>query len=208
MSGAARESLVRLCKLLYDRGLAVGGAGNVSLKLPDGGFLVTPTGGCLGRLTPEGLSVIDAEGRPQSGPKPSKEFVFHHALYAARPEAGAIVHLHSTYLTALSCREGLDADNAIRAFTPYYVMRVGSLPVIPYYRPGDARIARDLVAAAGKYDTQAFLLANHGPVVLGRDIEDAVNNAEELEETAKLVFLLKGDPVRHLSDDEIRELRS
>lgn len=205
---AARESLARLCKVLYDRGLAVGGAGNVSLRLPGGGFLVTPTGGCLGRLDPADLAVIDASGAPLPGPKPSKEFAFHHALYGARPEAGAVVHLHSTYLTALGCREGLDPDNAIRAFTPYYVMRVGCLPVLPYYRPGDPRIARDLVAAAARYDTQAFLLANHGPVVLGRDLEDAVNNAEELEETAKLVFLLKGDRVRYLGEDEIRELRS
>lgn len=203
-----RETMCRLGAALYDRGYAVGGAGNLSLRLPSGGFLVTPTGASLGRLDPQTLSTIDATGTPVAGAKPSKEFVFHHALYGARPEIGAVVHLHSTYLTALSCRQDLDPDNAIRPFTPYYVMRIGTLPVVPYFRPGSPKIAESLAALAPKHDTNAFLLASHGPVVLGRDIEDAVANAEELEETAKLVFLLKGEAIRYLTDDEIRELRS
>lgn len=203
-----REKMRRLGAALYDRGYAVGGGGNLSLRLPGGGFLVTPTGSCLGRLDPETLSTIDASGKPVAGAKPSKEFVFHHAVYGARPDAGAIVHLHSTYLTALSCLENLDADNAIRPFTPYYVMRIGTLPVIPYFRPGSPRIAEALADFAARLPTKAFLLANHGPVVLGSDIEDAVSNAEELEETAKLVFLLRGEKLRYLTDAEIQELRS
>ncbi len=201
-----RERMCRLGGSLFDRGFAVGGAGNLSAKLADGRFLVTPTGSCLGRLDPETLSCVDDQGTPVSGAKPSKEFIFHHALYRTRPETGAIVHLHSTYLTALSCRRSLDPANALRAFTPYYVMRVGALPVVPYYRPGDPRIARDLAELAGKTTGRAFLLASHGSVVLGRDLAEAVDNAEELEETAKLAFLLREDDIRYLTDAEVAEL--
>ncbi|MFV0334443.1 MAG: aldolase [Tropicimonas sp.] len=202
------ERMCLLCKSLFERGYSVGGAGNVSVRLDTGGFLVTPTGSSLGRLTPDMLSEIDAGGTPLPGPKPSKEFVFHQALFEARPDAGAIVHLHSTYLTALSCREDLPTDNALRPFTPYYVMRIGYMPVIPYYRPGAPELARDLAATAKAHPVQAFLLASHGVVVLGRDIDDAVNNAEELEETAKLAFLLRGEDIHYLTDEEIAELRS
>lgn len=202
------EQLCALCKSLFDRGYSVGGAGNVSVRLEEGGFLVTPTGGSLGRLTPDSLAQIDAAGAPVPGPKPSKEFAFHLALFEARPEAGAIVHLHSTYLTALSCLEDLPTDNALRPFTPYYVMRAGYMPVIPYYRPGAADIARDLAIAAKTHPVNAFLLASHGVVVLGKDLEDAVNNAEELEETARLAFLLRGEKIRYLTEAEIADLRA
>ena len=199
------QLLCDLCRSMFDRGYSVGGAGNVSVRV-DGGFLVTPTGGSLGRLSPQNLSEVSASGEVLSGPKPSKEFMFHKELFDCRPEAGAIVHLHSTYLTALSCLEDLPQDNALQAFTPYYVMRVGYLPVIPYYRPGSAEIGRDLVIAANKHPVNAFLLASHGVVVLGKDIEDAVNNAEELEETARLAFILHGQKIRYLNDTEIAEL--
>lgn len=205
---ARAEALCQLCHSLFQRGYAVGGAGNVSVRLEEGGFLVTPTGGSLGRIGPADLARIDASGQPLPGPKPSKEFAFHRALFECRPDAGAIVHLHSTYLTALSCLEDLPQDNALRAFTPYYVMRVGYLPVIPYYRPGAPEIARDLAAAAQVHPVNAFLLASHGVVVLGRDVEDAVNNAEELEETARLAFILHGQKIRHLTEAEIRDLRA
>lgn len=200
------ELMCSLCQSLFERGYAVGGAGNVSIRLDTGGFLVTPTGGSLGRLTPDALAGIDAAGNVVSGPKPSKEFVFHKMLYDTRPDTGAIVHLHSSYLTALSCLEDLPRDNALRAFTPYYVMRVGYLPVIEYYRPGAPEIARDLANAARAHPVNAFLLASHGVVVMGKTIEDAVNNAEELEETAKLTFLLRGHPIRYLTDAERAEL--
>jgi ribulose-5-phosphate 4-epimerase/fuculose-1-phosphate aldolase len=203
-----RERICRLGRSLHDRGYAVGGAGNLSARLPDGGFLVTPTGSCLGRLAPDRLAHVDADGVPQAGPKPSKEFAFHHALYRERPQAGAVVHLHSTYLTALSCRRDLNATNAIRAFTPYYVMRIGALPVVPYLKPGDPEIARALAKLAATTSTNAFLLASHGPVVIGRDIEDAIDNAEELEETAKLFFLLRHDDIRYLTGDETAQLRT
>lgn len=201
-----KTQLVQLSRSLFERGFSVGGAGNISVKLDDNRFLVTPTGSSLGRLKEEELSVIDAEGNVLSGKKPSKEYFFHLALYREKTECNAIVHLHSTYLTALSCKADLDYDNAIKAFTPYYVMRVGRLPVIPYYRPGAAEIGRDLAAKA--QEGKAFLLANHGVVVCGSDLRDAVDNSEELEETAKLMFILQGQNIRYLSDDEINDLKN
>ena len=201
-----KTQLVQLSRSLFERGFSVGGAGNISVRLDDNRFLVTPTGSSLGRLNEEEISVIDAEGKLLSGKKPSKEYFFHLELYREKPECNAIVHLHSTYLTALSCKADLDYDNAIKAFTPYYVMRVGRLPVIPYYRPGAAEIGRDLAAKAK--ESKAFLLANHGVVVCGSDLRDAVDNSEELEETAKLMFILQGQNIRYLSDDEVNDLKN
>ncbi|WP_273860082.1 3-oxo-tetronate 4-phosphate decarboxylase [Photobacterium sp. GSS17] len=200
-----REQMVSLARSMFERGYATGGAGNLSLKLPDGHFLATPTGSSFGRLDAERLSVVDIDGQHLSGDKPSKEVAFHLAIYRNNPACNAIVHLHSTYLTALSCLEGLDPDNAIRPFTPYYVMRVGQLPVIPYLRPGDPQIATELANRAADY--RAFLLANHGPVVTGTDLCDAVDNAEELEETAKLALMLDGKAIRYLTDGEVTDLK-
>ncbi|OOF47101.1 aldolase [Rodentibacter trehalosifermentans] len=198
--------MVQLGRSFYERGYTVGGAGNLSVRLDENRILVTPTGSSLGRLKAERLSVLDMDGHVLEGDKPSKESVFHLAMYRKNPECRAIVHLHSTYLTALSCLENLDPQNAMKAFTPYYVMRVGGLPVIPYYRPGSPRIAEELEARA--LSGKAFLLANHGVVVTGEDLLDAADNAEELEETAKLFFLLQGKRIRYLSDDEVNELKN
>ncbi|MCR1838242.1 aldolase [Pasteurella caecimuris] len=198
--------MVQLGRSFYERGYTVGGAGNLSVRLAENRILVTPTGSSLGRLKAERLSVLDMDGNMLEGDKPSKESVFHLAMYRKNPECRAIVHLHSTYLTALSCLENLEPQNAMKAFTPYYVMRVGGLPVIPYYRPGSPRIAEELEARA--LSGKAFLLANHGVVVTGNDLLDAADNAEELEETAKLFFLLQGKPIRYLTDDEVNELKN
>ncbi|MGX2967058.1 3-oxo-tetronate 4-phosphate decarboxylase [Ursidibacter sp. B-7004-1] len=198
--------MVNLASSLFERGYTVGGAGNLSARLDKNRILVTPTGASLGRLQTEHLSVLDINGNLLSGCKPSKESVFHLEIYRKNPECNAIVHLHSTYLTALSCLENLNTENAIQAFTPYYVMRVGALPVIPYYCPGDINIARELGnrAVSGK----AFLLSNHGVVVTGKDLVDAVDNAEELEETAKLYFILQGQNIRYLTKNEIKDLEN
>lgn len=201
-----KDLMVKLGHSFYERGYTVGGAGNLSVRLGENRVLVTPTGSSLGRLKAERLSVLDMDGNLLEGDKPSKESVFHFAMYRKNPECKAIVHLHSTYLTALSCLENLDPQNAIKAFTPYYVMRVGTLPVIPYYRPGSLRIAEELEVRA--LSGKAFLLANHGVVVTGDDLLDAADNAEELEETAKLFFLLQGNPIRYLTDDEVNELKN
>ncbi len=200
----ARLEMVSLAKSLFDRGYATGGAGNLSCCLDDERILVTPTGSSLGRLSAERLSVVDKNGTHLSGDKPSKEVVFHLAIYRNNPAHRAIVHLHSTYLTALSCLKNINTDNAIRPFTPYYVMRIGQLPVIPYYNPGHPHIARDLAEKAHLY--QAFLLQNHGPVVAGDSLEEAVNNAEELEETARLYFLLHQHDIHYIGDTDIQQL--
>jgi len=200
-----REQMVSLASSLFQRGYVSGGAGNMSAKLPDGNFLATPTGSSFGRLDVEKISVVDINGNLMSGDRPSKEIAFHLEIYRSKPDCNAIVHTHSTYLTAISCLEGLDHDNAIRACTPYYVMRIGSLPVIPYLKPGDPQIAVELGKRAK--NNRAFLLANHGPVVTGSDLIDAVDNTEELEETAKLALLLEGKKVRYLTDDERAELK-
>lgn len=201
-----KQQMVALARSLFERGYTVGGAGNLSVRLDENRILVTPTGSSLGRLDADRLSVLDMQGNVLSGDKPSKESVFHLAMYQKNPACQAIVHLHSTYLTALSCLENLDTENAMRAFTPYYVMRVGKLPVIPYYRPGDINIARELGERA--LDGKAFLLANHGVVVTGENLVDAVDNTEELEETAKLHFILQGQKVRYLTDDEVNDLKN
>lgn len=200
-----RQQMVELARSMFNRGYATGGAGNLSLRLPNGDFLATPTGSSFGRLVAEDLSVIDKNGKHLSGKRPSKEVAFHLAIYDKDPNCNAIVHLHSTYLTALSCLENLDPSNAIKAFTPYYVMRVGELPVVPYYRPGAPQIAQEISKLAGKY--RAFLLSNHGPIITGTDFLDAVDNAEELEETARLFFLLKDQPTRYLTDSEVSDLK-
>lgn len=201
-----KELMVRLGRSFYERGYTVGGAGNLSVRLDDERVLVTPTGSSLGRLEAERLSVVDMDGKVLSGDKPSKESVFHLAMYRKNPRCQAIVHLHSTYLTALSCLENLDPNNAMKAFTPYYVMRVGKLPVIPYYRPGLPEIAHELGERA--LQGKAFLLANHGVVVTGSDLLDASDNMEELEETAKLWFILQGQKIRYLTDAEVKDLEN
>lgn len=199
-----REQMVSLGRSLFERGYATGGAGNLSVKLADGTILATPTGASLGRLEADKLSKVTLDGEHLSGDRPSKEVQFHLAMYQANPEFEALVHLHCTHLTALSCRADLNPDNVIRPFTPYYVMRVGKLPLVPYYAPGSAEIARDLAALSPSH--KAMLLANHGPVVTGTSLVNAVDNMEELEETAKLMLMLDNQPIRYLTDDQITEL--
>lgn len=201
-----RQTMVQLGLSLFERGYATGSAGNLSTILADGHILATPTGSCLGRLKAEHLSLVSQEGVHLRGDPPSKELPFHLTLYQNNPACRAVVHLHSTYLTALSCLTDLDPNNVIHPFTPYYVMRIGHLPLIPYYKPGDPRIVQELNHRAK--DANAFLLANHGPVVTGKHLIDAVHNMEELEETARLMLLLADRPIRYLSESEIQELKN
>ncbi|MCW0306927.1 3-oxo-tetronate 4-phosphate decarboxylase [Pantoea ananatis] len=202
----AREEMVRLGASFFQRGYATGSAGNLSLLLDDGTLLATPTGSCLGELDAQRLSTVTLQGEWIAGDKPSKEIAFHRALYLNNPDCRAVVHLHSHYLTALSCLQNLDSQNCIRPFTPYVVMRVGDVPVVPYYKPGDARLAEDLAQLAPRY--RAFLLANHGPVVVGQSLQEAADNTEELEETARLMFTLGDRAIRYLTAHEVAELRS
>jgi ribulose-5-phosphate 4-epimerase/fuculose-1-phosphate aldolase len=198
-----REAIAATGKSLYDRGLAHGSAGNISAKLADG-WLVTPTNSCLGRLDPARISRLDASGRPVGGDPPSKEAFLHIAMYQERARCGAVVHLHSVHAVAVSCIDGLDPDNVLPPITAYAVMQVGALAWVPYYPPGDASLAEAVRKLAGRH--HAVLLANHGPVVAGSSLDAAVNAIEELEQTAKLMLLLDGRPVRFLTADQVAEL--
>lgn len=201
---AARALLADLAASLFARGFSVGSAGNISMRLDDG-FLITPTNSSLGRLEPARISRLDGDFRHVGGDRPSKEVFMHRAFYRARREAGAVVHLHSTHATAVACLPDVDAGNPIPPLTPYFVMRVGRrMPVVPYYRPGDPSMEPAIHAAA--QDARAVLLANHGPVVSGASLTDAVYAAEELEEAAKLFLLLRGTTPRLLTPAQISDL--
>lgn len=199
-----RDLLVELGASLFARGYSVGSAGNISVRLPDG-YLMTPTNSSLGRLSAGRISKLDLAWNHVGGDRPSKEVFMHRAVLTARPEAGAVVHLHSTHATAIGCLAGPGDVMPIPPLTPYFVMRVGrSLPVIRYYRPGDAAMERDIHEAAR--GARAMLLANHGPVVSGATLTDAVYAAEELEESARLALLLHGRSPRALTAAQIDDL--
>ncbi len=201
---ALREQMSEHGRSLYDRGLTPGSSGNISVRLPDG-MLITPTNSCLGRLDPDSISRLDSVGNILSGQPPSKEAFLHLAYYRARPNETAVVHLHSTWSVAVSCLSDVDPDNVLPAITAYFVMRVGKLPLIPYFAPGDKALA-DAVESAVKA-ARGALLANHGPVIGGRDLDTAVYAVEELEETAKLFMLLRGMPTNFLTETQQQELR-
>jgi ribulose-5-phosphate 4-epimerase/fuculose-1-phosphate aldolase len=200
-----REQIVEFGRSLFERGLSAGSSGNLSVRLDDG-WLLTPTNASLGRLDPARLSKLDWEGRLVGGEPPSKEAFLHRAMYRQRGAAGAIVHLHSTHSAAVSCMCGLNHDDCIPPLTPYFVMKIGRLPLVPYHRPGDPALAGAIGALAHKHS--AVLLANHGPVVSGTTLAAAVHAAEELEETAKLFLLLRDVPTRPLDATQIDELKS
>ena len=198
-----RELIALHGKSLFDRGFTGGSSGNISVRLPDG-LLVTPTNSCLGRLDPERISKLRWDGELIEGDKPSKEAFLHLSVYRSRPKEGAIVHLHSTYSVAVSCLADIDAQNVLPPITAYYVMRVGTLPLIPYFAPGDLALAEAVEKAASV--SRAVLLSNHGPVVAGKDLDTAVYATEELEETAKLFLMLRGQPTRFLTEPQCGEL--
>ncbi len=200
-----REQIVSFGQSLFARGLTAGSSGNLSVRLDDG-WLLTPTNASLGRLDPATLSKLDWHGHLVSGEPPSKEAFLHRAMYQARLGAGAIVHLHSTHSAAVSCMCGLDHDDCIPPLTPYFVMKIGRLPLLPYHRPGDPALAGVIAELAQHHSS--VLLANHGPVVSGATLESAVYAAEELEETAKLFLLLQGRPIRPLDAAQILELKT
>ncbi len=199
-----RNDLVRVGHILFERGLTNGSAGNMSVALDDGTVIATPTGASLGQLDANDLSKVDRVGALLSGKKPTKEVPFHLALYKGNPEVKAIIHLHSTYSTAYACLAGLNPADAIRPMTPYIVMRLGKVILLPYHKPGSVEIANDLSRVAAGH--KAFLLANHGMIAGGKSMTDALNNAEELEESCKLYFLTKGLNVKYLTQEEIDEL--
>ncbi len=199
-----REQMAVHCASLFARGFSVGTAGNVSARLDDG-ILMTPTNSTLGSIDPERIAKIDLSGNHVAGDKPTKEVFLHQAFYETRPQTGAVVHLHSTWATALSCLEDTDPEDCVPPLTPYVVMRVGTVKMLPYLKPGDPQTGEMIRALDGKYG--AVLLANHGPVVSGKDLFSAVCAAEELEETAKLLVALRGQKTRMLSETDVAELK-
>jgi ribulose-5-phosphate 4-epimerase/fuculose-1-phosphate aldolase len=202
---ALREELALLARSLFERGYSVGTAGNISVRLADG-YLMTPTNSCLGRLDPARISKLAPDWSHLSGDRPSKEVFLHRAVLTARPSAGAVVHLHSTHATAIACIAPEGGDAGIPPLTPYFVMRIGRhLPCVSYFRPGDAAMEPAVHAAAR--GAKALLLANHGPVVSGATLAEAVHAAEELEEAARLALLLRGVPgVRALNAAQVDDL--
>jgi ribulose-5-phosphate 4-epimerase/fuculose-1-phosphate aldolase len=199
-----REDICRFGRSLFERGLTPGSSGNISVRLEDGGFLVTPTNASLGFLDPARLSRLAPDGGLVSGDAPTKEVPLHGALYQTRGVAGAVVHLHSTHSVALSMLPEIDPRAALPPMTAYYLMKCGATALVPYYRPGDPAVADAIKGLAGKYSS--VLLANHGPVVAGDTLEAAVFATEELEETAKLYLLLRGLNPRYLSPEQIADL--
>lgn len=199
-----REDIVRFAQSLFARGLTYGSSGNISVRTDDG-WLMTPTGSSLGALDPARLSKLDLQANLMSGDAPTKESFLHLAMYQKRPKSQAIVHLHSTYSVAASCLDDVDPEDVLPPITAYYVMRVGKLPLIPYFPPGDQALAEAIGAKAADY--HALLLANHGPVLAGNSLADAVYAIEELEETARLFLLLRDRPTRFLTESQVAELR-
>lgn len=200
-----REEICRYGRSLFARGLTFGSSGNISARLPDGGWLMTPTNVRLGELDPARLARLDDKGNWIDGDRPTKETFLHLAMYRNR-NAGAVVHLHSTHSVAVSCLADVNPADVLPPLTAYYVMRIGMLPLVPYFPPGDEGLGDAVAQLAGRH--HAVLLANHGPVVAGSDLAAATNAIEELEETAKLHLLLRGQAVRPLTPTEVGELQT
>lgn len=199
-----RQELARMGRLLYARQLAHGSAGNLSVKLEDGNILVTPTNSSLGDLDADRISKVSRAGELISGDKPSKEYFFHLAVFDERPDARAVVHLHSTYSVAVSCLHHQQVDDIIPPLTAYYVMRVGKLPLVPYFPPGDPALAEEVRKVSREH--RSLMLANHGPVVSGASLKEAVYAYEELEETAKISFVLGDRPTSPLNAERVADL--
>ena len=199
---ALREQICVLAKSLFDRGLTGGSTGNISARTDDGGLLVTPTGSSFGRLDPGLLSRFDAGGRHISGHPPTKEMPLHSAFYETRTATGAVVHLHSAHAVALSLLDDNDPDNFLPPLTPYAIMKLGKVALLPFFLPGDPAMGAAVRGLAGK--RSAVMLAHHGPVVAGRDVEAACNAIEELEDTARLALLTHGMARRELTETQVR----
>jgi len=199
-----REDICFWAKSIFDRGLTGGASGNISVRTEDGGLLVTPTGSSFGRLDPARLSRFDATGRHVEGNEPTKEMPLHEAFYETRKSAGAVVHLHSTHSVAVSMLPETNRDNMLRPLTAYSIMRLGKVKLLPYFRPGDPAMGQAVRGLAGKHS--AIVLANHGPVVAGKELEAAVYAIEELEETARLSLLLRGSQAVELTEAQIADV--
>lgn len=208
MSGDStlREQICMLAKSLFERGLTHGSTGNISARTDDGGLLVSPTGTSFGRLDPGRLSRFDANGTHIAGDAPTKEMPLHSAFYDTRSTAGAVVHLHACHSVALSMLPGADVDNFLPPLTPYGIMKLGKVTLLPFFLPGDPAMGAAVRGLAGK--RAAVMLANHGPVVAGKDVEAACNAIEELEDTARLALMTRGMSPRGLDAAQVAAIVS
>jgi 3-dehydro-4-phosphotetronate decarboxylase len=208
-----RAEICRVGRSLFERSLVHATAGNISVRLPgDEGFLITPTDACLGQLQPDQLAHTDLASHPLSGPRASKTLALHRAIYAADPQAHSVIHTHSTHLVALTLAGVWAADCILPPITPYFVMKVGRVPLIAYHRPGDPAVATLVAAAieaarARSAPMRAVMLDRLGPNVWHDSPANAMAVLEELEETARL-WLMPGPKPAPLSDAQIDELRS
>lgn len=199
-----RDQICLLAKSMFDRGLTGGSTGNISARTEDGGLLVSPTGTSFGRLDPGRLSRFDASGKLIDGDAPTKEMPLHSAFYDTRSTAGAVVHLHSCHAVAWSLMPDVDPDNFLPPLTPYAIMKLGKVQMLPFFRPGDPAMGQAVRGLAGK--RSAVMLANHGPVVAGKDVEAACNAIEELEDTARLAMMMRGYQARQLTPAQITDI--
>ncbi|WP_300035426.1 aldolase [uncultured Roseobacter sp.] len=199
-----RETICTLAASLFERGLTGGSTGNISARTDDGGLLVSPTGTSFGRLDPGRLSRFDASGRLIGGDSPTKEMPLHSAFYDTRSSAGAVVHLHSCHSVAWSMMPDADDDNFLPPLTPYAIMKLGKVKLLPFFLPGDPAMGEAVRGLAGK--RSAVMLANHGPVVAGKDVEAACNAIEELEDTARLAMMMRGVEARMLTAEQVSAL--
>jgi ribulose-5-phosphate 4-epimerase/fuculose-1-phosphate aldolase len=200
MNNSLLENLCEVAESFYQRGYAFGSTGNISVRV-ENQVWITPTGKPLHGLNPNQLACVDMQGVMLNENRPSKEFPFHLAVYRQRPEAHSIVHLHTLYSVALSCLQSFDAENPLPPLTPYYFMRVAPLAVLPYFRPGSQALADAVEAAAPAHN--CMLLRNHGVICAGSNLSEAVDRTEELEQTARLYFILRSEQVSYLTASEI-----
>ncbi|MAM50528.1 MAG: aldolase [Flavobacteriaceae bacterium] len=200
-----REKMCMFASSMFDRGLTHGSTGNISVRLNNDDILVTPSGSSFGRLDPNQIVKVTKDGKLIGNSTPTKELPLHQAFYETRGmKSGAVVHLHSTHSVALSMLPDVNEDNILPSFTPYSIMLLGKVKLLPFFVPGDPAMGEAIKGLAGK--RSAVLLANHGPVVSGKDLESSVNAIEELEATAKLALILKDVKPIELNENQVRSV--
>ncbi len=200
----ARKKIVQTCFFLFNRGFAHGSSGNISIK-SEKCYVTTPTGSSFKNLTETDVSVLDEFGNLISGKKPTKEVPLHLAWYKANPDHSAVIHLHSTFATAVSCLEDLDSHNVLPALTPYQIMKIGRVPLIPYEKPGDIKLAESIEKLSK--GSKAVLMSNHGLVCGGENIDAVIEIVEELEATCRLFIILDGKKINYLSKEDVFHLK-
>ena len=210
-----REDICRVGASLFARGYVHATAGNISVRLPEGGYLITPTDACLGTLDPARLARVNEDGMQTSGDRASKTLTLHRRIYGADAEAHCVIHTHSTHLVAVTLAPGRPTeepttDDLLPPITPYFVMKVGHVPLIPYHRPGDPAVGERVaqrIAQMRAADTpiRAVMLDRLGPNVWHRSPAEASAVLEELEETARLWLLTRAAPLTPAQIHELRE---